>query len=429
MGRSSQEPIAIILAGGGGDKLSVLSEKRAVPSVPFAGKYRIIDFTLSNCVNSGLTNVLVLTQYRPLSLHDHIGNGKPWDLDRLHGGVRLVSPYLGPKDASWDRGTADAVYRNLEEIIETPGDTVVILGGDHVYKMDYRPMIEMHQEQRADVTIGVIWTPIEQAHRFGVVTTNGFGRVVGFDEKPAQPKSNLVSMGIYVFNKDVLIKRLSHDALNTENRTDFGRHILPKMIAEGDQVRAYPFEGYWRDIGNLKAYWEANLELLEDQPGFDLYGRDWVIYTRSEERPPALTGSTAQIEGSLISNGCQIHGRVINSVLSPGVIVEEGAVVRDSVIMTDTLIGKNSRIDRAVIDKVVVIGPDSQIGFGDDTTPNTLEPDRLNFGLTLIGKGAHLPAGLKVGRNCKLGSNLTAEHITGLIVASGSSIEAPDLEQ
>ena len=423
MSRSSQEPIAIILAGGPGDRLSVLSEKRAIPSVPFAGKYRIIDFTLSNCANSDLSKVLVLTQYRPLSLHNHIGNGKPWDLDRLHGGVRLVSPYLGPKDAGWDRGTADAVFRNIEELVETSADTVVILGGDHVYKMDYRPMIDLHREQQADMTVGVIRTPLEEAHRFGVVATNQEGRVLGFEEKPAHPKNNLVSMGIYVFNKDILIERLTENAASPEARADFGRHILPLMLEKGDRVWAFPFEGFWRDIGTVQGYWEGNMELLEDRPGLDMYSRDLVIYTRSEERPPALTAATAQIERSLISHGCQIRGQVIHSVLSPGVIVEEGAVVRDSVIMTDSVIGKNSYIDRAVIDKSVVVGANCQVGTGSDMTANRQEPDILYSGITLVGKGTHLPDGLKIGRNCQIGSALGPANFPDLEIKSGETVE------
>ena len=289
-------------------------------------------------------------------------------------------------------------------------------------------MIELHHRQKADVTIGVIQVPIEQAHRFGVIQTNGFGRVVGFEEKPAQPKSNLVSMGIYIFNKQVLIKRLTGDGTTPENRADFGRHIVPKMIAEGDKVRAYLFEGYWRDIGTVQTYWEASMELLSPRPGLDLYQRDWVVYTRSEERPPAFTGPNAQIDNSLISNGCQIRGQVINSVLSPGVIIEEGAVVRDSVILTDSVIGRNSQLDRVVMDKQVVVGPDSRIGYGDETTPNQSEPLRLNSGLTLIGKSAKLPAGLQVGRNAKIGSDIKESQFQSLQIAAGTTIEVPDLE-
>ncbi|MEI6043643.1 MAG: glucose-1-phosphate adenylyltransferase [Chloroflexota bacterium] len=418
-----KDVVTIILAGGQGERLSILSERRAKPAVPFAGKYRIIDFALSNCVNSGLFDILVLTQYRPLSLHDHIGIGKPWDLDRLHGGVRMVSPYLGRKDADWYRGTADAVYQNISELIELACENVLILGGDHIYKMDYRPMINLHLEKQAEATVGVMRVPIEEAHRFGIVTADDSGRIVDFQEKPKQPKSNLVSMGIYVFNKEVLIDRLLKDADNPNSQHDFGHNIIPRMIQNGDPAYAYAFDGYWRDVGTVQSYWEANMELLEDPPAVDLYERGWVVRTRSEERPPAIIGSEAKVERSLISHGCQIHGEVIHSVLSPGVIVEEGAIVRDSIIMFDTVIGKNSVIDRSVLDKEVVIGPNSNIGYGDDQTVNKREPQRLNTGITLIGKRSELPEGIKVGRNCKIGTELKASEFTSLELASGETVE------
>ncbi len=417
--------LTIILAGGQGERLSILSEKRAKPAVPFAGKYRIIDFALSNCVNSDLDDVLVLTQYRPISLHDHIGIGRPWDLDRLHGGVRLVSPYLGRKDADWYRGTADAVYQNISELRDITADTVLILGGDHIYKMDYRPMIRLHHDTDADVTVGVMRIPIEEAHRFGIVTADDEGRITDFQEKPKQPKSNLVSMGIYVFKKDVLIDRLTKDAENSTSKRDFGHSIIPAMLEREDKVYAYTFDGYWRDVGTVQSYWECHMELLQIPPAVDLYERSWIVYTKSEERPPARIGSAAKVERSLISHGCQVHGQVIHSVLSPGVIVEEGAVVRDSIIMFDSVIGRNSVIDRSVIDKEVVVGPDSYIGFGDDDTPNKLEPQRLNTGITLIGKRANLPAGIKVGRNCKIGTDLKPEDFPSLELASGDTVDTP----
>ena len=417
--------VTIILAGGQGERLSILSEKRAKPAVPFAGKYRIIDFALSNCVNSDLDDVLVLTQYRPISLHDHIGIGRPWDLDRLHGGVRMVSPYLGRKDADWYRGTADAVYQNINELTEIRSENVLILGGDHIYKMDYRPMIELHNQNKADVTVGVMRIPIEEAHRFGIVTANDEGRIVDFQEKPKQPKSNLVSMGIYVFNKDVLVDRLTRDAAVSTSQHDFGHNIIPMMLESGDRVFAYAFDGYWRDVGTVQSYWEANMELLEDPPAVDLYERSWVISTKSEERPPALVSSKARVERSMISHGCQIHGQVIHSVLSPGVIVEAGAVVRDSIIMFDTFIGENSVVDRSVLDKEVVIGPNSYIGYGEDDTPNKLEPQRLNTGITLVGKRAVLPAGIRIGRNVKIGTDVTPDDFGGLELASGETVIAP----
>jgi glucose-1-phosphate adenylyltransferase len=425
MSGPNKSVLTIILAGGQGERLSIFSAKRAKPAVPFAGKYRIIDFAISNAVNSGLFDVLILTQYRPLSLHEHIGNGKPWDLDRLHGGVRMVSPYLGRKDSDWYRGTADAVYQNINELMETSADTVLILGGDHIYKMDYRPMLELHKSKGADATVGVMTVPIEEAHRFGIVSKDEENRVTEFVEKPKQPKSNLVSMGIYVFNKDFLIERLLRDADNVNSKHDFGFNIVPEMITEGDKLFAYTFEGYWRDVGTVQSYWEANMELLEDKPELDLYERSWVIYTRSEERPSAMIGLEATVEGSFISHGCQVQGQVIHSILSPGVIVEEGALVRDSIIMVDTVIGKNTVVDRAVIDKEVIVGANSYIGYGDDNTINKLEPQRLNTGITIIGKRAQLPDGLKVGRNCKIGTDVKPEDFPGKELSSGESVDAP----
>jgi glucose-1-phosphate adenylyltransferase len=426
MTRPTQDPVAVILAGGQGEQLSALSELRAIASVPFGGKYRIIDFTLSNCVNSGIRQVMVLTQYQPVSLHRHIGNGKPWDLDRLRGGIRIVSPYLGPKDATWDRGTADAVYRNLEDIVDTPGDTVLILGGDHIYKMDYRPMLDFHHAKNADVTLAVTHISYDQASRFGNIVTDDDHKVTTFLEKPAKPITNQVSMGIYVFNKDVLIKWLTETGTSPENRRDFGRNILPRMIEGEGKVYAYPFDGYWRDIGTIQAYWQANMELLEDTPPLDLYSRDKVIYTRSEERPEAWVGLQGRVENSLVAHGCQLRGQVIRSILSPGVIVEKGAIVRDSVIYTDTVIGTNAVVDRAILDKKVVIGANSYIGYGDDNTPNKQEPNKLFDGITIIGKSAVIPPGVRVGRNCKIGHDLKAEEFTVRELASGETLESKE---
>lgn len=426
MSNLDQEVVTFILAGGKGERLSVLTEERAIASVPFAGKYRVIDFTLSNCVNSGLFNIEVLTQFRPLSLHDHIRNGKPWGLDRLRGGVRLVSPYVGRVNKGWDRGTADAVYQNLNDLLELQAatNTVVILGGDHIYKMDYGPMLQLHREKQADVTVGVHRMPIEQAHRFGIVTIDADKRVTDFKEKPEHPEGNLVSMGIYVFNKDALIDRLIEDADDPKSRRDFGRDILPKMIARGDKVFAYPYEGYWRDVGTLQSYWEANMELLDEAAPLKIFDRKWVIFTRSEERPPAILGETAQVDGSMISNGCQIKGQVINSILSPGVVVEEGAVVQDSIIMVDTIIGKNSVVDKAILDKGIVVGPNAVIGQTAGAAPDQAGSKQALSGLTIIGKRAELPAGVKIGPGCQISPGVRPSDFASLEVASGKSVVA-----
>ncbi len=415
--------LAVILAGGQGERLSLLSQKRAKPAVPFAGKYRIIDFVLSNCVNSGIFDVAVLTQYRPHSLNDHIGIGKPWDLDRQKGGVHLLQPYMGRQESDWYQGTADAVYQNLSFLMEERRDYVLILGGDHIYRMDYRPMLAFHQQRNANVTVGAVVVPLSEASRFGILETDAEGRVISFEEKPKEPRGTLGSMGIYIFGQERLARLLIADARDASSRHDFGRDIIPGMVTRGERVYAYPFTGYWQDVGTVQSYWESHMDLLGDRPAFDLYDPSWVIHTRSEERPPAHVRSGAQITNSMISHGCIIQGHVERSVLSPGVIVEEGAVVRDSIVLFDSRIGAGSVLDRAILDKEVVVGKNCQIGSGDDMTPNKLEPSRLNTGITLIGKRAHLPDNLKVGRNCKIGADLRPEDFPSDTLASGESLE------
>ena len=324
--------IAVILAGGEGERLSILSSVRAKPAVPFGGKYRIIDFTLSNCVNSGIDNVVVLTQYNPRSLNDHIGLGRPWDLDRNTGGVKLLQPYIRRgRVAEWYGGTADAVLQNFN-VIERDGDTVLVLAGDHIYKMDYQPFLAAHRRKRADVTIAVRRVPLAEASRMGVLALDDQDKVVEWQEKPKQPKSDLASMGVYVFSKRALQRWL------TDKNRDFGRDVIPAMLAGGARVYGYRFDGYWQDVGTIQSFWEANMALLDDNPELDLYDREWLIHTRSEERAPAKVGPTAQVHRSLISHGCVINGTVVNSVLSPGVRVDVGAVVRDSIVMFDTVI-------------------------------------------------------------------------------------------
>ena len=413
--------VVMILAGGQGERLSILSRQRAKPAVPFGGKYRIIDFSLSNCVNSGYYNVGVLTQYRPHSLNDHIGIGRPWDLDRQTGGVRLLQPYLGHVRSDWYRGTADAIYHNLFFIEPRQFRDVLILSGDHIYAMDYRPMIQFHREAEADVTVAVQEVPWADASRFGVMATAPDRRVIEFQEKPAEPRSNLASMGIYVFRKEALIKALRGE--NTDrSMVDFGKDVIPYMIARGG-VFAYPFEGYWQDVGTIQSYWEANMDLLLDPPPLNLYDPDWRMHTRSEERPPAKLLDGAVVTQSLISHGCLIRGTVEHSVLSPGVVVRAGAVIRDSVIMTDTVIGEGAVLDRCIVDKEVVIGPGAQLGVGDDSIPNMLEPTRLNSGITLLGRKAHVPAGVTVGRNVLIAPDVQERHFTSRDVSSGDAVD------
>jgi len=429
--------LAVILAGGVGSRLSVLTAKRTKPATPFAGKYRIIDFTLSNCVNSGIYNVGILTQYRPRSLNDHIRIGRPWDLDRMKGGVRLLQPYLGRKDMDWYRGTADAVYQNLDFVRRHKADQVLILSGDHIYKMNYGPMLRFHEENGADLTVAAIKVKPEEIHRFGMLAVDEDGKVVGFQEKPTElqtqgPTINLASMGVYVFNLSVLSQRLEEDARRRKSSHDFGRDVIPRMLELDDEVYAYPFSGYWVDVGTVQAYWEAHMDLLSDNPPFDLYDPDWVFHTRSEERPPVRVNAEATADRrpssngcvigmSLVSNGCVIRGTVEHSVLSPGVQVGPGALVRHSIIMTDTIIGERAVVDRAILDKNVAVGARSHVGFGDDYAPNEVQPD-LRTGITVVGKNTIIPAGIKIGRNCFIGCDLEESDFDTDLIASGSTV-------
>src|SRR5688572_24499006 len=310
------EVFSIILAGGEGSRLSILAEKRAKPAMPFAGKYRIIDFTLSNCANSGLADIAVLTQYRPHSLNEHIGTGRPWDLDRTRGGVRIWQPYRGRRDQDWYRGTSDALYQNRSFIAAAGCDTLLVLSGDHIYKQDYRVMLRTHEETDADVTIAVMDVPREETHRFGIMATDAENRIVEFHEKPRTFHGTLASMGIYVFRTEYLLRKLEEDSRDPNSAHDFGKNIIPAMIEERN-VYAYPFSGYWVDVGTIPAYWQTNLDLLADDPELDLYDERWIVHTRSEERPPVKMLDGSDVTRSLLSNGCVIAGQVINSVLSP----------------------------------------------------------------------------------------------------------------
>jgi glucose-1-phosphate adenylyltransferase len=417
--------VAMILAGGQGERLSVLSRERAKPAVPFGGKYRIIDFTLSNCVNSGLYDVAVLTQYRPHSLNDHIGIGRPWDLDRSYRGVRLLQPFLGREDSDWYRGTADAVHQNLSFVTTSRRDeSILILSGDHIYKMDYRDMLEFHERVEADATVAVFEVPLEEANRFGTLVTDESNRVIAWEEKPENPRSSLISMGIYAFDKNLLATRLAEDAGNPDSARDFGRNIIPSMV-QRDRVFAYRFGGYWRDVGTIESYWDSNMELLEDPPCFDIYDPDWVIHTRSEERPPARVLAHARVARSLISHGCTLYGTVEHSLLSPGVVVGAGAVVRDSIVMTDTVIGPGAVVDRCILDKEVLIEQGALLGFGDASAPNLLEPQRINGGITIVGKRALVPAGMRIGRNCMIDAGARVSDYGGATeIPSGGSVLA-----
>jgi glucose-1-phosphate adenylyltransferase len=415
----------MIMAGGAGTRLTVLSERRAKPSVPFAGKYRIIDFTLSNCVNSDIYNIAVLTQYRPHSLNEHIGIGKPWDLDRASGGVRLLQPYqVGGGTQVWYRGTADAVLQNFDYIHEMRSDRVLVLGGDHIYKMDYARMLRFHDEKRADLTVAVMEVPLEETDRFGIMTVDEEDRISAFFEKPkARDKGTLASMGIYAFNTDVLEKWLLAGSQEQPD-LDFGKHVIPGMIADAN-VYAYRFDGYWVDVGTMESYWQTSMALLDPGSPLNLYDTSWPLRTRSQERPPVKLGPQARVRNSLLSNGCVVRGQVDQSVLSPGVYVSPGAVVRESVIMNDTWIGPGAVLDRVVIDKEVVVGSGALVGFGDDwDVANREQPDRLNAGISVIGKNAHLPPNLRVGRNVLVNAGRDEDDYTafGDHVPSGETV-------
>jgi glucose-1-phosphate adenylyltransferase len=413
--------VAMLMAGGAGTRLTVLSDYRAKPAVPFAGKFRIIDFTLSNCVNSGIYDVAVLTQYQPHSLNEHIGIGKPWDLDRLRGGVHLRQPYLGRAAGDWYRGTADAVYQNLDFVLDNRADTVIVLSGDHIYKMDYRPMLEFHDKMDADATVAVRDVPLEETDRFGIMSVNDDMQIVEFTEKPPnRDKGTLANMGIYIFRAHVLIERLKSMREEVSD-LDFGKHVIPSMIGQAN-VYACRFEGYWVDVGTIHAYWETNLEMAQPVPPLDLYNPDWVVHTRDQERPPVKVGPQGRVINSLISNGCVIRGSVEHSVLSPGVYVSPGAVIRESVILNDTWIGPGAVIDMAILDADVVVGPSAVIGHSDDKTANHELPDRLNTGISVIGERSRIPGGVRLGRNVLVHADRTEADFPDPLVSSGDTV-------
>ena len=416
-----EDVLALILAGGRGERLSVFTEERAKPAVTFAGKYRIIDFTLSNCVNSGISKVGVLTQYRPRSLHEHIGSGRPWDLDRSRGGVAILQPYEARSSYEWYKGTADAVYQNLYFIEEQRAKEILILAGDHIYKMHYDEMIAFHQAKEADVTVGVSTVPIEDASRFGIMTLDEDDAVIAFDEKPPRPKSNIVSMGIYMFNREILFSALEDDVRHRDSAHDFGRDVVPRLV-KTKRVYGYRFAGYWRDVGTVESYWRANMDLLDSNKGLDVYDPEYVVHTKSSERPPAKFGAAARVSDSLVSHGCIIHGEVRHSVLSPGVVVHKGAVVVDSIIFDNSVLGSNTVVNKCILDKEVWVGAGSYLGFGDDYRANFEEPEYLCSGITVVGKRARIPAGTKIGRNCKVNPSVRETDFVGEVVPSGGTV-------
>ena len=381
-----KECVAMLLAGGQGSRLYTLTQTTAKPAVTFGGKYRIIDFPLSNCINSHIDTVGVLTQYQPLLLNEYVGNGQPWDLDRTYGGVNVLPPYQGQKKADWYKGTANAIYQNLNFIKRYDPEYVLILSGDHIYKMDYAKMLKAHKDTGADCTIAVLEVPLSEASRFGILTTDENGKISKFTEKPKNPDSTKASMGIYIFSAEKLYKYLEEDDLNPDSSNDFGKNIIPAMLAAGEKMYSYAFEGYWKDVGTLSSLWEANMDMLGHTPNFSLNDESWRIYSRTTVSPPQFIGPNADVQNSMITSGCNIYGTVINSVLSNGVTVEEGAVVRDSVIMANTTIGAGSKVTYSIIDSDVAIGQNAEVGTDKEQSPD----------VTVIGSGISVGDGEKV---------------------------------
>lgn len=386
-----KEMIAMLLAGGQGSRLGVLTAKVAKPAVAFGGKYRIIDFPLSNCINSGIDTVGVLTQYQPLRLNTHIGIGIPWDLDRNEGGVTVLPPYERSDNSEWYTGTANAIFQNLDYMEQYNPDYVLILSGDHIYKMDYEKMLAYHKEKNADCTIAVLQVPMEEASRFGIMNTYPDGTIFEFEEKPPQPKSNLASMGIYIFTWEKLRKYLIEDEADPLSTKDFGKNILPAMLGDGQKMVAYPFEGYWKDVGTIDSLWEANMDLLDPKVPLDLYDDSWKIYSRNPVMPPHYIANGAVVQNSMVTEGCTIAGNVDFSILFAGVTVEEGAVVRDSIIMPGTVIKKGAVVEYAIVAENCVIGEGAVVGQRPENAEN-----RDNWGIAVVGNGITIGAGAVV---------------------------------
>lgn len=414
-----KEMIAMLLAGGQGSRLGVLTSKVAKPAVAFGGKYRIIDFPLSNCINSGVDTVGVLTQYQPLRLNTHIGIGIPWDLDRNIGGVTVLPPYEKSSNSEWYTGTANAIYQNLDYMETYNPEYVLILSGDHIYKMDYEVMLDFHKKNGAEVTIAVMPVPMEEASRFGIMITDENRRIVDFEEKPAQPRSNLASMGIYIFNwktlKEALLAMVDQPAL------DFGKHIIPFCHEKGAPLYAYEFNGYWKDVGTLNSYWEANMELIDIVPEFNLYEEYWKIYTKSDALPPQYISADSVVERSIIGEGTEIYGKVYNSVIGRGIVIGKDTVVRDSIIMNDTVIGDNCEINKAIIAESVVIGNNVELGVG-ESVPNDTAPHIYSHDIVTIGEKSVIPDQVSVGKNTVIFGETNVADYENAFLASGKTL-------
>lgn len=421
-----KEMIAMLLAGGQGSRLGVLTSKMAKPAVSFGGKYRIIDFPLSNCINSGIDTVGVLTQYQPLRLNTHIGIGIPWDLDRNVGGVTVLPPYEKSENSEWYTGTANAIYQNIDYMETYNPDYVLILSGDHIYKMDYEVMLDYHKANNAEVTIAVMPVPMEEAKRFGIMITDDKGQITEFEEKPENPRSNLASMGIYIFNwktlKNALIAMADQPAL------DFGKHVIPYCHKQGSPLFAYEFNGYWKDVGTLESYWQANMELIDIVPEFNLYEEYWKIYTKSDTLPPQYFSGESVVERSIVGEGSEIFGKVYNSVIGCGVTIGKNAIIRDSIVMNQAVIGENAELNKAIVAEGVVVGEGSLIGVGEEA-PNETDPKIYNSGLVTIGEKSVIPAGVKIGKNTVVAGRTEAGDYEDGCLASGKTIVKAGDEQ
>ena len=416
-----KEMIAMLLAGGQGSRLGVLTKNVAKPAVAFGGKYSIIDFPLSNCINSGVDTVGVLTQYQPLRLNAHIGIGIPWDLDRNRGGVTVLQPFESQKETGFYSGTANAIYQNIAFIENYDPEYVLILSGDHVYKMDYEVMLEYHKAMKADLTIASMPVPMEEASRFGITVTDEQGRIIDFQEKPKQPKSNLASMGIYIFNWKVLKEALLKNKAVPD--CDFGKHVIPYLFQNQGRIYAYEFNGYWKDVGTLASYWESNMELIALIPEFNLYEEYWKIYTQTDNAAPQYVSTNSNVERSIIAEGCEIHGEIYNSVIGPGVIVEHGAVIANSIIMENAVIGEDTHIDQAVVAENVHIGKSCTIGTGEYQDSN-YDSRVYCSNLATIGENSLIPDGVRVGRNTAIyGVTELSDYPDGLLASGGAIIK------
>ena len=419
-----KEMIAMLLAGGQGSRLGVLTSKVAKPAVAFGGKYRIIDFPLSNCINSGVDTVGVLTQYQPLRLNTHIGIGIPWDLDRNIGGVTVLPPYEKSANSEWYTGTANAIYQNMDYMESYNPEYVLILSGDHIYKMDYEVMLDFHKEKGADVTIAVMPVPIEEAKRFGIMITDDERKITDFEEKPENPRSNLASMGIYIFNWKALKEALLANA--EQPGLDFGKHVIPYCHGKGESLYAYEFNGYWKDVGTLNSYWEANMELIDIVPEFNLYEEYWKIYTRSEILPPQYIAEDTVVERSIIGEGAEIHGKVYNSVIGCGVVIGKDTIVRDSIIMNNTVIGDDCELYKVIAAENVVVHNYVKLGIGDEV-PNETDPHIYSNGIVTLGEKSVIPEGITVGKNsCIFGVTTDADYQNKSLAGGKTLIKAGD---